>query len=111
MAEKTVTVEALEYHTYDGKEYEVGDTYDIDEQYVESVASQGKAVRVDRVKVAKDAAKEGKASEKAAKDAAKEGKAGEKASAKAGQKVEAMRTDRASAPVRSTKQSKMKRTK
>ncbi len=97
MAEKMVTVEALEYHTYDGKEYQVGDTYDIDEQYVESVALQGKAVRVDRAKVAKDAAKEGKASEKAAD--------------KAGRKVEAMRTDRASAPARATKQSRMKRTK
>jgi len=57
MADKAhmVTVEALEYHTYDGKAYEVGDIYAIDEQYVESVALQGKAVRVDRVAVAKKA--------------------------------------------------------
>ncbi len=98
MADKpeTVTVEALEYHTYDGKEYQVGDTYAIDAQYVDSVASQGKAVRVDRVKVAKAAAKEVKE--------------GAKAAADKGQKVEAMRT-RASAPPRATKQSKMKRTK
>ncbi len=63
MAENTVTVEALEYHTYDGEEYQVGDTYDIDEQYVDSLRVQGKAVRVDRVKVAKKADADAKKTE------------------------------------------------
>jgi hypothetical protein len=44
---KTVTVEALQLHTYNGKSYDVGDTYDIDEQYADSVAAQGKAKRAD----------------------------------------------------------------
>jgi hypothetical protein len=53
----TVTVEALQLHTYDGHTYDVGDTYEIDEQYAESVVVQGKAVRVDRkVATAKPAA-------------------------------------------------------
>ncbi len=38
---KMVKVEALQAHTFNGQSYEVGDSYDIDEQYVESVASQG----------------------------------------------------------------------
>ena len=77
MAEKTktITVEALQAHSYNGKDYAVGDTYDIDEQYAESVAIQGKAIRTDRAKVAKDQAKEAERSqkeqEKAAKDAGK----------------------------------------
>ena len=50
---KTVTVEALEDHTYNGNSYVVGDTYDIDEQLVDSVTFQGKAVRTDRVAHAK----------------------------------------------------------
>lgn len=54
---KTVKVEALEYHTYDGNEYQIGDTYDIDEALADSVAAQGKAVRVDRAAVAKAATK------------------------------------------------------
>lgn len=87
---KTVTVEALAAHTYDGESYEVGDTYDIEEQYAESVVLQGKAVRVDRAKVAKAAVKEG-----------------EKAS-KPGKPVAAMRAE---APARATKQARMKRTK
>ena len=45
---KTVTVEATEYHTYMGQEYQIGDTYEIDEQYAESVVQQGKATRVER---------------------------------------------------------------
>jgi len=44
---KTVTVKALQLHTYDGKTYDVGDTYEIDEQYAETVVVQGKAERVD----------------------------------------------------------------
>lgn len=50
---KTVTVEALQWHTYNGKEYAVGAKYEIDEALADSVAAQGKAVRVDRVAVAK----------------------------------------------------------
>lgn len=56
-APKTVKVEALEWHTHQGEEHNIGDTYDIDEQLVDSVQAQGKAVRVDRVAVAKEAAK------------------------------------------------------
>lgn len=52
---KTVTVEALQDHSYAGQDYVVGDTYDIDEQLVDSVTFQGKAVRVDRAEVAKKA--------------------------------------------------------
>jgi hypothetical protein len=65
---KTVKVEALEWHTYNGKAYEVGDTYDLDEQLVDSVTFQGKAARVDRAEVAaaerKRAAKQASASTK-----------------------------------------------
>ncbi len=49
MSEKaqTVSVRALQAHTYDGKSYDAGDTYDIDAQYVDSVMSQGKAAPTD----------------------------------------------------------------
>lgn len=67
---KTVPVEALQAHTYDGKEYQVGDTYDIDEQYADSVAVQGKAVRTDRDKVAKYAAKAAEKTQKHQQDVA-----------------------------------------
>ncbi len=50
---KTVKVEAIKPHSYNAVAYEVGDTYDIDEQYVDSVAAQGMAIRVDRVAHAK----------------------------------------------------------
>ena len=43
---KTVTVEALQHHTYEGQTYEAGDTYQIDAQYADSVEGQGKAKRV-----------------------------------------------------------------
>jgi hypothetical protein len=56
---KTVKVESIEWHTYEGKEYPVGATYDIDEQLVDSVQAQGKAVPVDRVSRAKAAEKAG----------------------------------------------------
>lgn len=69
---KTVKVEALQWHTHQGTAYDVGDTYDIDEQLVDSVQFQGKAVRVDRVQHAKAAAKE---AERSAKTAAKAPKA------------------------------------
>lgn len=66
MADKpqTVEVEALEAHTYNGESYEVGDTYQIAADLVDSVAAQGKAVRVDRADVAKA---QRKAAEKASK--------------------------------------------
>lgn len=44
---KTVTVEALQVHTYNGQTFQPGDTYEIDEQYADSVRVQGKAKRVD----------------------------------------------------------------
>lgn len=44
---KTVKVEALEDHTYNGKAYEIGDEYEIEEQFANSVVVQGKAKRVD----------------------------------------------------------------
>jgi hypothetical protein len=43
----TVKVKALQLHTYDGKEYKVGDVYEIDEVYADSVKVQGKAERVE----------------------------------------------------------------
>ena len=56
-APKTTTVEALQWHTYNGKEYNIGDTYQIDDALVDSVTTQGKAVRTDRVAHAKRQAK------------------------------------------------------
>lgn len=55
MADKTgtVTVTALQHHSYDGTDYEPGDTYDIDETLVASVAAQGKAAPSDPAAVAK----------------------------------------------------------
>jgi hypothetical protein len=44
----TVTVKSIQWHTYHGKTYDVGATYEIDEQYADSVVVQGKAVRVDK---------------------------------------------------------------
>ena len=45
-AEKaTVTVTALEYHTYNGNEYQAGDTYEIPADLVNSVVVQRKAKR------------------------------------------------------------------
>jgi len=43
---KTVTVKALQPHTSFGQAYSVGDEYEIDEAFVDSVEAQGKAVRV-----------------------------------------------------------------
>jgi hypothetical protein len=45
---KKVMVRATAYHTYQGKEYNVGDTYEIEEQHVDTVVTQGKAVRADQ---------------------------------------------------------------
>ena len=47
---QTVTVEALTWHTYNGKAYDVGDTYEIDDLYADSVVAQGKAIRADASK-------------------------------------------------------------
>lgn len=62
MADKPVTVkvETLKYHTNAGKEYQVGDTYDVDEAAVENLVNQGMAVRSDRVAVAKQSAADAK---------------------------------------------------
>ena len=60
---KTVTVTALETHTYNGKTYEAGDTYEIDEALIDTIEHQGKALRED-VKAARDKAQ--KAADKAA---------------------------------------------
>lgn len=46
MDTKTVTVQAVQWHTYNGKAYEIGDTYELDEALVDSVQAQGKAFRV-----------------------------------------------------------------
>ncbi|HEV8215767.1 MAG TPA: hypothetical protein VGP95_08035 [Gemmatimonadaceae bacterium] len=43
-----VPVQALQLHTYHGVTYDVGAVYDCDEQDVETVEAQGKAVRVKR---------------------------------------------------------------
>ena len=73
---KTVKVIALQHHSYNGKDYAPGDTYDIDEQVVTSVIAQGKAAPSDPAAVAPPAAK----------DAAKPVKAGKAAKAKRGRK-------------------------
>jgi len=57
---KKVTVEAIKFHTHDGEEYQVGDTYDVDEAAVESLQVQGMAIRTDRAAVAKKAEKDAK---------------------------------------------------
>ena len=66
---ETVEVEALQDHTYNGKAYKVGDTYDIDVALADSLAVQGKAMRAD-AKAARD--KQEKAAAKAADDSAKQ---------------------------------------
>lgn len=43
--QKTVNVTATEWHTYNGKAYEIGDTYEIPEDLVDSVVAQRKAKR------------------------------------------------------------------
>ncbi len=49
---KTVTVEATEYHSHDGKFYDVGDTYELEEGLVENIVGQRKARVVDEPKPA-----------------------------------------------------------
>lgn len=51
---KKVRVTALKDHTHDGKAYHEGDTYDLDEALVESLAAQGMAKPSDQVEDAKD---------------------------------------------------------
>lgn len=63
---KTVTVEALQAHSYNGEHYAIGDTYEIEESLVDSVAAQGKAVRKDRVSHAKQQADDAEKARKAA---------------------------------------------
>jgi hypothetical protein len=63
---KTVTVEAIRAHSYQGESYDVGDTYEIDEAFVASVGAQGMAVRADRVAHAKQQAKDAETARKAA---------------------------------------------
>jgi hypothetical protein len=42
---KTVNVTATAWHTYDGQTYEVGDTYDLPEDLLDTVIAQQKAKR------------------------------------------------------------------
>ncbi len=65
-----VKVEALKDHSTAGKNYGVGDTYEVAEDAVENLAIQGMAVRTDRAAVAKKSAAPKKA-EKAPKAARK----------------------------------------
>lgn len=56
-----VTMEALQWHTYNGQAYAIGETYELPADLVDSLTAQGKAVRADRVEHAKrqaDAAEE-----------------------------------------------------
>jgi hypothetical protein len=66
---KKVKVEAIKYHTNAGKEYQIGDTYEVDESAVDSLGTNGMALRVDRAAVAKQAAKAAEKPAKAAKPA------------------------------------------
>jgi len=47
-----VKLEALEYHTHDGKEYQEGDTYSVAPEVAESIVAQRKAKVVDEAKPA-----------------------------------------------------------
>jgi hypothetical protein len=55
---KTVTMESIQWHTHDGKDHPIGDTYELPADLVDSVQAQGKAVRADRVEVAQREADE-----------------------------------------------------
>jgi hypothetical protein len=64
---QAIKVEALKAHTYNGKAYEVGDTYDFypstepsgisADAQADSLLAAGLAARVDRAKIAKEAAR------------------------------------------------------
>lgn len=71
---KKVKVEALKYHTNAGEEYQVGDTYDVDEAAVDNLAHLGFAVRVDRAEVARSQAKAAEKQQAAAAKPAKPAK-------------------------------------
>jgi len=43
----TVTVKALKYHTAEGKEYQEGDTYDVDASKVDNLVTQGMVALVE----------------------------------------------------------------
>lgn len=47
---KTVTIKALQEHTYHGKAYKVGATYEADEGDVTTIEVQGKGCRADSEK-------------------------------------------------------------
>jgi hypothetical protein len=51
---KTVKVEALEYHTLNGKEYEAGDTYSAPSELIDTLVVQRKAKLVDEKDQGKD---------------------------------------------------------
>lgn len=74
----TVKVQALQHHSYSGKNYGPGDTYDIEASLADSVQVQGKAARVDLAAHAKAIAKPAKP--------AKAVKSVKKAKARAGKK-------------------------
>lgn len=61
-----IRVEALKVHSTEGKEYQIGDTYDVPESAVDNLATLGMAVRVDRAAHARKAAAPKKASAKRA---------------------------------------------
>lgn len=42
---KTISVTALKYHTYQGKEYQEGASYDVEETQAENLVAQGMAKR------------------------------------------------------------------
>jgi len=58
----TVTMKATQLHTYHGKEYDVGDTYEADAGDATTIEVQGKGVRADHhdAKAAKPAAPKSK---------------------------------------------------
>ena len=60
-------VTALEYHTYNGKAYEIGDTYDAPDELIDTLKVQGKAAVTDPKAAAKAAAKSAKPAKKAKK--------------------------------------------
>lgn len=76
---KMVQMEALQYHTYNGEAYEVGDTYDLPENLVDSVTLQGKAARTDRVEVARASRQAAEKSQAEREAPAKKGKRGRRA--------------------------------
>lgn len=64
----TVTVEALEAHSYNGVDYQVGDIYDVPVDLLDTLRVQGKAVRADRVQDAKRQEKAAKKSSESKKN-------------------------------------------